>query len=117
MKRLMNIQTAIPQSLHFSPLRRATGVMTRFCTLMVGFWLAAAGPAWSAATPDPLVEPGPGALTNTLVQITALQAEARALAQDATVAGPPTKSATADSKGLFIRCWKSGQPRPITVPQ
>jgi hypothetical protein len=67
MKRLMNIQTAIPQSLHFSPLRRADGMNTRFSTLIICFWLAAAGPAWSAATPDPLVEPGPGAISNTLL--------------------------------------------------
>ena len=84
--------------------RRAAGVMTRFCTLMIGFWLAAAGPAWSAATPDPLVEPGPGALTNTLAQITALQAEARALS--------PTQKKIATPLLDALREFRGDAPRP-----
>jgi hypothetical protein len=85
-------------------LRRAAGVMTRFCTLMVGIWLATTGLAANVTASDPLVDPGPEALTNTLAQIAALQAEARALS--------PTQKKIATSLRDALREFRGDAPRP-----
>src|ERR1035437_5916913 len=71
----------------------------RLGLLTIGFWLASTGLAWSAATPDPLVEPGPGALTNTLAQIAAIQAEARTLSPAQKKIATPLRDALRELRG------------------
>src|ERR1035437_3411424 len=76
----------------------------RLGMLTIGFWLATAGLTWSATMPDPLVEPGPDALTNTLAQIAALKAEARALS--------PTQKKIATPLRDALREFRGDAPRP-----
>ena len=92
-------------NLYLTAVKKLQSGAGRFCGLATGFWLATAGLAWSAALPDPLVDPGPDALTNTLAQIAALQAEARALSPTQQKIATPLLDAAREFRGDAPRSY------------
>ena len=84
---------------------RKLATTARFSALVAGFWLATASLAWSANAPDPLIEPGPAALTNTLAQIAALQAEASALSPTQKKIATPLRDALREFRGAAPRAY------------
>ncbi len=63
------------------------------------------GFVWTAPAADPLVEPGPAALTNTVAQIAALQAEARALSPAQEKISTPLRDALREFRGDAPRAY------------
>ncbi|MDB6110937.1 MAG: hypothetical protein JWR69_2687 [Pedosphaera sp.] len=78
-------------------------ILLRSYAAIICFWLVATGRVWGADTSDPLVEPGPGALTNALAQIGALQDEARALSPTQKKIATPLLDALREFRGAAPR--------------